>query len=239
MPVEECGNMILMAYAYLRADGTDRARAYVDKYMPMLKKWAQFLIDAGIDLESQLCTDDFAGHMSRNVNLAIKACEALYAMGEMTGDDNYHAIARKNAAELEKQAANEGGMMLNLGNPNSWSLKYNMVWDTVAGFNLFSEDVRKKEIQTYYKKAESFGVPLDSRCDYTKSDWMLWASALCDTDESTRFMSKLLVALLNNTPDRVPFTDWFEGEAGTCHQFRHRTVQGGLWMPVLKNKWSK
>ena len=239
MPVEECGNMILMAYAYLRADGTERSRAYVDKHMPMLKKWAQFLIDAGIDLESQLCTDDFAGHMSRNVNLAIKACEALYAMGEMTGEEKYHEIARKNAAELEKQAANEGGMMLNLGNPNSWSLKYNMVWDTVAGFNLFSEDVRKKEIQTYYKKAESFGVPLDSRCDYTKSDWMLWASALCDTDESTRFMSKLLVALLNNTPDRVPFTDWFEGEAGTCHQFRHRTVQGGLWMPVLKNKWSK
>ena len=238
MPVEECGNMILMAYTYMRAEGGERSRAYIDKYMPTLRKWAQYLIDKGIDLDSQLCTDDFAGHMSRNVNLAIKACEALYAMGEMTGEDRYHEIARANAKQLETLAANDAGMMLALGNPDSWSLKYNMVWDTVAGFDLFSADVRKTEIATYVKRANPYGVPLDSRKEFTKSDWMMWASALDDTDENTRFMSKLLAVFLDNTRDRVPFTDWFETDTAICREFRHRTVQGGLWMPVLKAKWA-
>ena len=67
---------------------------------------------------------------------------------------------------------------------------------------------------------------------------MLWASALDDTDENTRFMSRLLNVFLDNTRDRVPFTDWFETDTAICREFRHRTVQGGLWMPVLKAKWA-
>ena len=109
-----------------------------------------------------------------------------------------------NAKQLETLAANDAGMMLALGNPDSWSLKYNMVWDTVAGFNLFSADVRKTEIATYVKRANPYGVPLDSRKEFTKSDWMMWASALDDTDENTRFMSRLLTVFLDNTRDRVP-----------------------------------
>ena len=98
MPVEECGNMILMAYAYMRAEGGERSRAYIDKYMPTLRKWAQYLIDKGIDLDSQLCTDDFAGHMSRDATLAIEACEALYAMGEI---DRRGQVSPKSRAQTQ------------------------------------------------------------------------------------------------------------------------------------------
>ena len=60
MPVEECGNMILMAYTYMRAEGGERSRAYIDKYMPTLRKWARYLIDKGVDsglpaLHRRLC----------------------------------------------------------------------------------------------------------------------------------------------------------------------------------------
>lgn len=239
MPVEECGNMILMAYAYVRAEGGERSRAYVDKYMPLLKKWVDYLIEKGVDLDTQLCTDDFAGHLGRNVNLAIKSCEAIYAMGELTGEERYHDIARANAAELTRISANESGMMLCLDKPDSWSLKYNMVWDTVAGFELFDAGVRAQEIETYRKRANDFGVPLDSRRGFTKSDWMLWACALDDTDDSTRRMSAQLCAFMDNTRNRVPLTDWYETETALSCEFRHRTVQGGLWMPVLKRKWAK
>ena len=239
MPVEECGNMILMAYAYARAEGGERSRAYIEKHMPTLRKWARYLLDKGVDLDTQLCTDDFAGHLGRNVNLAIKACEALYAMGEMTGEDSYREAARANARELTRLAANDSGMMLCLDKPDSWSLKYNMVWDVVAGFALFDEEVRAREVATYAARANSFGVPLDSRRGFTKSDWMLWAGALDDTDASTRRMAALLCAFLDNTRNRVPMTDWFETETAVCCEFRHRTVQGGLWMPVLKRMWNR
>ncbi len=238
MPVEECGNMLLMAYAYWRADGTQRARDYIDRYMPLLRRWAQYLIDKGVQLDTQLCTDDFAGHLGKNVNLAIKSCEALCAMGELTGEARYGEAARRGARELTELARNAHGMMLCLDQPDSWSLKYNMVWDTVAGFGLFDAEVRRLEVECYRAQSNEYGVPLDSRKDFTKSDWMLWASALDDSDATTRRMSAQLCAFLDATRDRIPMTDWFDTVTAHRCWMWHRSVQGGLWMPVLKARWN-
>lgn len=239
MPVEECGNMILMAYAYMRADGSARARDYIARYMPLLRKWAGYLISKGIDLDMQLCTDDFAGHLGRNVNLAVKSCEALFAMGELTGDERYRDIARRNAAELAELARNANGMMLCLDKPESWSLKYNMAWDSVAGFGLFPTEVKHSEIRCYHEKANEFGVPLDSRRTFAKSDWMLWAAMLDDTDATVQDMAEYLCAFLGNTLDRIPMADWFDTVSARRCWMWHRSVQGGLWMPVLRAKWNE
>ena len=84
MPVEECGNMLVMSYSYYNATGD---KDFLKENFELLTKWADFLKNKGIDLDNQLCTDDFAGHSKRNVNLAIKSimgracysriCEAL------------------------------------------------------------------------------------------------------------------------------------------------------------------
>ena len=39
----------------------------------------------------------------------------------------------------------------------------------------------------------------------------------------------------NETPDRVPMTDWYDTVAGTLIGFIHRTVQGGLFINLLKD----
>ena len=186
--------MILMAYTYMRAEGGERSRAYIDKYMPTLRKWAQYLIDKGIDLDSQLCTDDFAGHMSRNVNLAIKACEALYAMGEMTGEDRYHEIARANAKQLETLAANDAGMMLALGNPDSSEPEVQHGMGYRGGLQpLQRRRAQEPKVRDLCKARQSLrraaGQPARNSPSPTGC---CRASALDDTDENTRFMSRLL-----------------------------------------------
>lgn len=79
MPVEECGNMLIMCAALGQVGRTD----LVKPYMPLLTKWAEYLKAKGLDPENQLCTDDFAGHLAHNTNLSVKAIVALGAFAQL------------------------------------------------------------------------------------------------------------------------------------------------------------
>lgn len=58
MPVEECGNMLIMVLAYAqRANDND----YLSEHYDILKQWNEFLITKALLPEEQLSTDDFAG----------------------------------------------------------------------------------------------------------------------------------------------------------------------------------
>lgn len=57
MPVEECGNMLIMLYAALRATGD---ASLIQAHRATLAKWAKYLCEYGEDPGEQLCTDDFA-----------------------------------------------------------------------------------------------------------------------------------------------------------------------------------
>ena len=61
MPLEECGNMIIMTLAYAQRTGdTD----YLVVHYPKLSQWAEFLIEDSLIPASQLSTDDFAGTLA-------------------------------------------------------------------------------------------------------------------------------------------------------------------------------
>jgi len=61
MPLEECGNMIIMALAYfLRSRDT----LYLNQHYPILKQWAGYLVDEALYPANQISTDDFAGALA-------------------------------------------------------------------------------------------------------------------------------------------------------------------------------
>lgn len=57
---------------------------------------------------------------------------------------------------------------------NGWSMKYNLVWDLVLGLELLPKEFYSAETESYLPLINEFGLPLDSRADYTKSDWTVW-----------------------------------------------------------------
>ena len=74
-----------------------------------------------------------------------------------------------------------------------------------------------------------YGIPLDSRANFTKTDWLTWVAAMgnsdqvfvqystCTTDTHILHLYNFLqfkvivnavYKFANETPDRFPFTDW-------------------------------
>lgn len=237
MPVEECGNMLVMTAAVCKIDGT---AAFAAPHFDTLTRWVKFLIDNGADPGEQLCTDDFAGHLSHNINLSAKAIMGIAAFAQicrMLGKDELAQrtmeTAKAMAADWEIRAQAGDHTALAFGNPETWSLKYNTVWDRFFGTELFSRDFMEREIRQYKKQTNPFGVPLDSRKSYTKSDWILWCAAMTDDTTDRAALSDPIAHYLRNTESRFPFGDWYDTVTGNFEQFKARSVQGGIFMPIL------
>lgn len=237
MPVEECGNMLLCVAALCAVSGS---YDYFEQHIVLLRQWADYLVEIGCDPSNQLCTDDFAGHLAHNCNLSVKGICATAAFAKMfraTGRDKdaipYETAAARNAKEWEKAAFDGDHYRLAFDQPGTWSIKYNMVWDRLLSLGLFSEDVYKREIAFYKSKMQPYGLPLDCRAGYTKSDWQMWSTVLSDDREYFEQIVDRMWRFLCETPDRVPFSDWYFTSSPIERGFQARTVQGGLFLNLL------
>ena len=245
MPVEESGNMLLMIAAVAEADGNAELAA---RHWPLLSKWAGYLKEKGLDPENQLCTDDFAGHLAHNTNLSIKAIEALGAYGKLAGTLGKKDQAREYRntalafAKKWAEMANDGDhYRLAFDKPGTWSQKYNLVWDNLLGLHLFAPAVAEKEIAFYKTKLNVYGLPLDNRADYTKLDWQVWTASLAASHQDFETLIAPLYQWANQTPSRVPLTDWYDTKTGKQSGFQARSVVGGIFIPLLSDKelWQK
>ena len=78
-----------------------------------------------------------------------------------------------------------------------------------------------------------YGVPLDSRADYTKSDWQIWVASMAQDGKTFRRLVAPIARYLRETGARVPFSDWYDTKSGDYVHFIARSVQGGVFMPFL------
>lgn len=237
MPVEESGNMLLCVAAVCKAENS---LDYAVKHKEILTRWADYLVSVGWNPENQLCTDDFAGHLAHNCNLSIKGILGIAAwakllgqMGEKEQEQKYRAEAEKLAREWEKAAFDGDHYRLTFDGEGTWSLKYNLVWDTLLDLNVFDRKVAETEVKYYLTKMNPYGIPLDSRCDYTKSDWEMWTTMLTDNVE---YRDKIIDTMWEAVCDmdrRAPFPDWYHTEKAVAEGFQNRSVQGALFIRLL------
>jgi hypothetical protein len=153
--------------------------------------------------------------------------------------------AQSHMALTYTDATFPSGVPLDPGNPNDtadraaaaqklnnglgWSLKYNALYDGVLGLNLIPKQILTEESNWYATLTGQYGIVLDPRHGYTKSDWEIFVAASID---DTTERQKLIDGVYNyatSTPQRVPFSDLYNVADGTQNGFSARPVQGGMF----------
>ncbi|MDD3154236.1 MAG: DUF4965 domain-containing protein [Victivallaceae bacterium] len=237
MPVEECGNMLILVCALaIHAKRFELFR----NYLPLMKLWCNYLEKSGFDPEHQLCTDDFAGKLAHNTNLSIKALVALAAagkvfaaLGETEDAARCSQAAKSSAVRWRKEAFAGDHYSLAFDRKDTWSMKYNLVWDRLLNLDLFPAEVAETEMAFYRRHMQKYGLPLDSRRTYTKLDWLVWCACLTGKREDFDALLAPVGKFLEETGSRVPLTDWYETTDAQKVGFQARSVVGGIYLPLL------
>ncbi|KAJ9156616.1 Glutaminase-like protein [Pleurostoma richardsiae] len=239
MPLEECANMIIMTLAYVQRGGS---KSYLSEHWDLLRQWALFLVEESLVPADQLSTDDFAGTLANQTNLALKgiiALKAMAAIANMTGrpdDDGFGTRADSYLASWRdlgiNGAADPPHATLSYGDPDSHGLLYNLYADQLLGLGLVGEDVYAMQSDFYPTVARRYGVPLDTRHTWAKSDWAMFAAAAAGAETRDMLVSRLRLWLGAGATDRA-MTDLFDAETGGYPEggpvFAARPVMGGVF----------
>jgi hypothetical protein len=268
MPVEECGNMLIMGLALVNAfkydtkpaftvaaadtavtqeipipkvwsklidkygvdlprdvstTGTKKAEKWVGKSYKLWKQWTGYLVRESLIPHNQLCTDDFAGWLANQTNLALKGIIGIKAMSEIADlvgekDDAkyYRDTADEYISKWQEYGISRDKTHAKLAYTwyGSWTTTYNLYADSLLCFHIPEEkkteeatgltswlfgqkpmveskkssfipdEVYKMQSDWYHAVLQHYGLPLDSRHLYTKSDWEFFAAAV--TSKKTR-----------------------------------------------------
>ncbi|CAG7938923.1 unnamed protein product [Penicillium nalgiovense] len=228
--------------------GQHQAEKWVKRSYRLWKQWTGYLVEFSLEPANQLSTDDFAGWLALQTNLALKGIVGINAMSkiaEVAGHDADAAYFKKVAsdyiAKWEEFGMSRDGSHAKLAYDwyGSWTTIYNLYADAQLCFHLDNTDtdspgfvprhIYQKQSVWYHYVRQKYGLPLDSRHLYTKTDWEFFSMAVASKPVRTEILESVAQWVNETSTDR-PFTDLHntEGDGGfPGPNFFARPVIGG------------
>lgn len=243
LPIEEAGNMLILTAAVTALEGDG---SYARKHWEILSKWNDYLIMNGIDTGEQPSTDNFTAVVPHNTNLSIKVIMgvASYAyiarmLNENEISEEYFNKARDMVTEWERLSNAGDHYRIAFDQADStWGQKYNLIWDKILNLSVFPDSIYKKEIEFYKTKQNIYGLPLDNRAQFTKSNWVSWIAVMAEEKDVFQEFIKPLHRFMSETTDRLPMADFINTNTPTIARrgYTARSVVGAYYMGLLKEK---
>ncbi|EHK97397.1 hypothetical protein M7I_6812 [Glarea lozoyensis 74030] len=238
-PLEECGNMLIMTLAYYQRT---LDIAYLSAHFPILDQWTQYLITSALIPADQISTDDFAGSLANQTNLALKGIigtRAMATIANLTGHyevgANYTTISSSYIQSWQNLSTTPLPIphtTLSYNNPSTHGLLYNLYADRLLSLNLVPQGVYDMQSAFYGTIMETYGVPLDTRHGYTKADWEMFVAAVAGESTKVMFMERI-ARWIDEMPIGAPLTDWYDAGSGDwpigSGHFTARPVVGGFF----------
>ena len=232
--------------------GKKQAQAWLSRSYKLWKQWTGYLVRFTLEPQNQLSTDDFAGWLALQTNLALKGIVGIKAMSELAEllDEKADAKHYRNISDVYIKKWEEYGISrdkthakLSYDWYGSWTTLYSLYADALLCFhpssasesqtpfaqgmeqlpmapasdskNFIPNHIYKMQSDWYHAVMQKYGLPLDSRHLYTKSDWEFEAAAVASRNTRTEILDRVSKWLNETVTDR-PFTDLYrtEGRGG-------------------------
>ncbi|KAK4899703.1 hypothetical protein LTR27_002969 [Elasticomyces elasticus] len=247
--------------------GKHQAKAWLSKSYKLWRQWTGYLVDYSLEPHNQLCTDDFAGWLALQTNLALKGIVGIKAMSVLAGvvGDKEGEGYWRNVSSVYVKKWEELGMSRDFldGRENgglggraklaydwegSWTTLYSLFADAILCFhpeggnsssssadedaapdgqrqqqpltpskdgkkdpNFIPNHIYTTQSLWYSTAMQKYGLPLDSRHLYTKSDWEFQAAAVA-SPELRRDILERSARWVNETDTDRPMTDLYQTE---------------------------
>ncbi len=241
-PLEECGNMLIMTLAYAQRTGDNAYLAQHYAILRQWNEYLvqEALIPANqistddfagslayvIFLSKSLLRTSFTNlQMCRNqTDLALKGIIGIAAMAQIanrtghTADGaNYTNIAHNYISQWQNlgiaKNANPPHTTLAYGMNNTHGLLYNLYCDRELGLGLVPQYVYDMQSAFYPTINGKYGVPLDTRHNYTKNDWEMFCAAVASPSTRDMFISDI-ATWIGQTPTNRGFPDLYDVNTG-------------------------
>ncbi|EKG18285.1 protein of unknown function DUF1793 [Macrophomina phaseolina MS6] len=239
MPVEQCGNLQVLALAYQTATGDT---AWTTQYSALFKKYADYLVDNGLYPANQLSTNDGIGAFTNMTNLGVKAAVGLAAYGVLTSQSNYTDLGRSFADQIYGTNTSGDGLGTEISadtNASFFTLTYQddtyfMVFnnypDKLFNLSVFPDETYTALSEFYPTVRQPAGVALEGAIKWAKTDWQMWVAAVSEDSTQSMFVNDLY-EYITNGKNAAPFPDRYFSDGDTVGRagqgFRARPTLGG------------
>ncbi len=156
--------------------------------------------------------------------------------GETAQADEYQDLTRGFARKLRATAMEGDHSLLAFDKPGTWSQGENAVWDAILGIGLGPVEGWRNEMDFYLRHLNRYGLPLDSRKDYTKLDWTLWTATLTQNRADFDALVEPIYRFLNYSAQSRADDRLYDTKTGKHVGFQARSVVGGVFLQMLYDR---